>query len=133
MNAIAYADGVIVGSAKQGRVCVSTDGGANWVAKNLNGTDIRAVLRTDEEFIAYSFGRGYASDDGVDWTEFTPTPQEPDIWPTGRWPDGNFVAYTSGDNARFLYSANGRTWTPANAGAKSYGIGHFVFGHATNE
>ena len=132
IGTLAYAAGVIVGSGGHGRVCRSNDGGSTWTAIDLNGEDIRSVVRTDSEFIAYHWDRGYKSADGVAWREFQPQPGGSHIGPTARTATGAFATFRAGNTPGFMRSTNGESWQPADAFARGYHIQHIVFGYGTD-
>ncbi|MDX2050968.1 MAG: sialidase family protein [Polyangiaceae bacterium] len=136
-SGLAYGNGVFVMTTNDGHVCRSDDGGVHWtgplplktVGASTPTDNLRTILWTGSEFIAYHWNDGFRSQDGVTWTSVTISPGGAHIETNVRTLSGAWVTARQGNNAAFATSNDGLSWTDA-PGTSNIFIHQFVAGYA---
>jgi len=136
-SGLAFGNGVLVMTTNDGHVCRSVDGGVNWkgpeplkaVGASAATDNLRTLLWTGSDFIAYHWNDGFRSQDGVSWTGVAITPGGAHIETNVRTLSGVWVTAHQGNNAAFATSNDGLAWTDAPGTSNTF-IHQFVAGYA---
>jgi hypothetical protein len=135
-SGFAYGNNIIVLTTNDGRVCRSTDGGLNWTgpvplmaAGSSTPTDnLRAILWTGQDFIAYHWDNGFRSTDGITWTSVRLTPGGSHVGTNVRGISGRWVTAHGGNTAAFATSTDALNWKDS-PGTQNIFIHEFVAGY----
>jgi len=139
IRGIAYGAGTIViarGADDGADLCVSSDGGVQFQAIDLEQTPSGPPMWTGDELVVFSSQMRFTSADGTTWAGEAISPAEVRIGAVARSPDGTYVAHRAGwmvwyEQQRMYRSDDGLTWEilPEGAFVGSHPIRSLRFGY----